>query len=98
MKTVRKKSFPLFGKVIGVHWEVTKGNLQQLASLFSDDPEIDQLVERSGDMSIYTHPNQFQGWTIEISKLFSPQPTVVTIDRWKAIKKIANYLLSSPRD
>lgn len=93
MKTVRKKSFPLFGKVIGVHWEVTKGNLQQLASLFSDDPEIDQLVERSGDMSIYTHPNQFQGWTIEVSsRNFYPMK-----DDWDAIKKIANHLITSPR-
>ena len=85
MKTVRRKSFPIFGKVIGVNWEATNENLQQLATLFSDDPDIDQLVTRSGDISIYTHPNKFQGWTIEVSsRNFFPMQ-----DDWDAIKKIA---------
>jgi hypothetical protein len=49
-------------------------------------------------VTIFTHPNKFQGWTIEIRKVFSPHPPFVTINRWKALEKIANYLLSSPRD
>jgi hypothetical protein len=51
-----------------------------------------------GDVTIFTHPNQFQGWTIEINKIFSPHSPAVTIDRWEALKNIAHYLLSSPRD
>ena len=97
LKTVRKKTFPLFGKVIDVSWRGEAHTLP-LAKTLSEDEEIDRAVADLGDVTIFTHPNKFQGWTIEISKLFSPQPTVVTIDRWKAIKKIANYLLSSPRD
>ena len=95
LKTVRKKAFPLFGKVIGVSWK-GKAHTLLLAKTLSEDEEIDRAVADLGDMWIFTHPNEFQGWTIETNKLFSPHPPVVTIDRWEALKKIANYVLSSP--
>ena len=97
LKTVRKKTFPLFGKVIGVSWR-GGGDTLVLAKALSDDEEIDRAVADLGDVTIFTHPNQFQGWTIEINKIFSPNPPVVTIDRWEALRHIANYLLASPRD
>ena len=97
LKTVRKKTFPLFGKVIDVSWRGEAHTLL-LAKTLSEDEEIDRAVADLGDVTIFTHPNQFQGWTIEINKIFSPHPPAVTIDRWEALKKIANYLLSSPRD
>ena len=96
LKTVRKKTFPLFGKVIDVSWR-GKAHTLLLAKTLSEDEEIDRAVADLGDVTIFTHPNQFQGWTIEINKIFSPHPPAVTIDRWEALKKIANYLLSSPR-
>ena len=95
LKTVRKKTFPLFGKVIDVSWRGEAHTLP-LAKTLSEDEEIDRAVADLGDVTIFTHPNQFQGWTIETNKLFSPHPPVVTIDRWEALQKIANYLLSSP--
>ena len=97
LKTVRKKTFPLFGKVIGVSWR-GGGDTLVLAKALSDDEEIDRAVADLGDVTIFTHPNQFQGWTIEINKIFSPHPPVVTIDRWEALRHIANYLLSSHPD
>ena len=97
LKTVRKKTFPLFGKVIDVSWRGEAHTLP-LAKTLSEDEEIDRAVADLGDVTIFTHPNQFQGWTIEINKIFSPHPPAVTISRWEALKKIANYLLSSPRD
>jgi len=97
LKTVRKKTFPLFGKVIDVSWRGEAHTLP-LAKTLSEDEEIDRAVADLGDVTIFTHPNQFQGWTIEINKIFSPRPPVVTINRWEALNKIANYLLSSPRD
>jgi hypothetical protein len=97
LKTVRKKTFPLFGKVIDVSWRGEAHTLL-LAKILSEDEKIDRTVADLGDVTIFTHPNQFQGWTIEIDKIFSPHPPAVTIDRWEALKKIADYLLSSPRD
>ena len=95
LKTVRKKTFPLFGKVIDGTWRGEAHTLP-LAKTLSEDEEIDRAVAGLGDVTIFTHPNQFQGWTIEINKIFSPHPPAVTIDRWEALKKIANHLLSSP--
>ena len=95
LKTFRKKIFPLFGKVIDVSWR-GEANTSLLAKTLSEDEEIDRVVTDLGDMWIFTHPNEFQGWTIETNKLFSPHPPVVTIDRWEALKKIANYVISSP--
>ena len=97
LKTVRKKTFPLFGKVIDVSWRGQAHTLL-LAKTLSEDEEIDRAAADLGNVTIFTHPNQFQGWTIEINKIFSPHPPAVTISRWEALKKIANYLLSSPRD
>jgi len=97
LKTVRKKAFPLFGKVIDVSWR-GEAHTSLLAKTLSEDEEIDRAVADLGDVTIFTHPNKFQGWTIEIRKVFSPHPPFVTINRWKALEKIANYLLSSPRD
>ena len=97
LKTVRKKAFPLFGKVIDVSWRGEAHTLP-MAKTLSEDEEIDRAVADLGDVTVFTHPNQFQGWTIEINKIFSPHPPAVTINRWEALKNIANYLLSSPRD
>mgnify|MGYP004374967677 CR=1 FL=1 len=88
--TVRKKSFPLFGKIVDVYWE-SKGDLQPLVKVFSDDIDIDKLVTDLGNMSIYTHPNKFRGWTLDLGKIFLP-----TEPCWAAFQKIADYLLSFP--
>ena len=89
IKTVRKKAFPVFGQVTDVYWE-SKGNLQPLVKVFSDDVDIDNVVTDLGNMSVYTHPNKFQGWTLELGRMFVP-----TESRWATFQKIANYLLSS---
>ena len=91
MRTVRKKSFPLFGQVMDVYWEGT-ATIKPLMKVFSDDEDIDKLVSDVGDMTIYTHPNKFQGWTVEVASRFIP-----TERQWATLQKIANYLLSSPR-
>lgn len=92
MRTVRKKSFPLFGQVTDVYWEGT-ATIKPLVKVFSDDEDIDKLVSDVGDMTIYTHPNKFQGWTVEVASRFIP-----TERQWATLQKIANYLLSSPRN
>ena len=62
LKTVRKKTFPLFGKVIDVSWR-GKAHTLLLAKTLSEDEEIDRAVANLGDVTIFRHPNQFQGWT-----------------------------------
>ena len=94
IRTIRKKSFPLFGKVIDVYW-VSKNDLNPLVKVFSDDNDIDNLVAGIGNISVYSHPNKFQGWTLDLGfntdSLFLP-----TEPRWATFQKIAKYLLTFP--
>jgi hypothetical protein len=89
--TVRKKSFPLFGKVVNVDW---KGDqiLIPLITDFSNDPTVDQVVKGLGNFQVRTHPGLFRGFTVEIDRKFRP-----THEHWEGIHKIAEYLLSSTR-
>lgn len=92
--TVRKKSFPIFGKVVGIHWQ-SEEKLNPLVELFTKDKEVESLVTEVGDVQIHTHPGIFQGWTIEIltvGSVFEPHKI-----HWNVIHKIADYLTSSPR-
>ena len=92
--TVRKKSFPIFGKVVGIHWQ-SEEKLNPLIELFVKDEEVEALVTEVGDVQIHTHPGIFQGWTIEIltvGSVFEPHKV-----HWNVIHKIADYLISSPR-
>lgn len=91
LSTVRKKSFPLFGKVVDVEW---KGDsvLLPLVTAFSNDATVDQVVKELGNLQVRTHPGRFQGFTVEVDRKFKP-----TLEHWEAIHKIAGYLLASTR-
>ena len=91
IKTVRKKTFPLFGKVVGVTW---KGNDHStgLVSRLSYDETAKNLATRIGNIKIRSYSEEFQGWTLQVDRRFKP-----TIQDWQTIQKIADYLLSAPR-
>ena len=91
IKTVRKKTFPLFGKVVDVIW---KGNDSgtDLVNVLSPDPAIKALSQRIGNLEIKNHSNEFQGWTLTVDRRFSP----INQD-WETLEKVADHILSSPR-
>lgn len=91
IKTVRKKSFPLFGRVVDVIW---KGDDHHtgLAEVFSSDETVKDLAKRIGNLIIHSYDKEFQGWTLQVDRRFEP-----TNQDWTTIQKIANYILSSPR-
>jgi hypothetical protein len=92
LSTVRKKSFPLFGKVIDIDW---KGDsvLLPLIIDFSNDATVAQVVKGLGNLQVRTHPGRFLGFTVEVDRKFRP-----TLEHWEAIHKIAEYLLASTRN
>ena len=77
-----------------MHW-VSKNDLNPLVKVFSDDNGIDNLVADISNISVYTHPNKFQGWTLDLrfngDSLFLP-----TEPRWAVFQKIAEYLVTFP--
>ena len=91
IKTVRKKTFPLFGKVVDVTWK-GKDSGSDLVNVLSVDPAIKTLSQRIGNLEIKTHFNEFQGWTLTVDRRFSP-----TKQDWETLEKVADHILSSPR-
>jgi hypothetical protein len=89
IRTRRKKSFGLVGKVTGVTWN-GEDRASGLANTLSDDDEIEQLAAKIGDIRVETLHDDFTGWSIEIDRKFEP-----TADRWKALEKIANISAKS---
>ena len=91
IKTKRKKSFPLFGKVIGVTWKGKDGSTG-LAKTLSDDLSTDEVAARVGNLEIKSQIEHFRGWTLTVDR----KVNLTNMD-WEAFKKIADYILTSPR-
>ena len=91
IKTIRRKSFPLFGKVKDISWQGEDDGLGLINEL-SVDPEIKTLAKRVGNLEIKRQTESFRGWTLVLDRKFHPSH-----EDWKAIEKIANYVLSSQR-
>jgi len=91
IKTKRKKSFPLFGKVIGVTWKGKDGSTG-LAKTLSDDLSTDEVAARVGNLEIKSQIEHFRGWTLTVDR----KVNLTNVD-WEAFKKIADYILRSPR-
>jgi hypothetical protein len=91
IRTIRKKTFPLFGKILDVTW---KGNDSGtgLADVLSNDEEVKNLAKNTGNLTIHNYAKEFQGWTLQVDRRFKP-----TNQDWANIQKIGNYILSSAR-
>ena len=95
IRTIRKKSFPLFGKIIDVTW---KGNDHGtgIVDALSNDEATDNLAERIGNLEIRTHAKEFHGWTLQVDRKLNWFEPSTTGEDWGDIQKITNYLLSLP--
>ncbi|MFC1984460.1 hypothetical protein ACFLU0_00395 [Chloroflexota bacterium] len=91
IKTVRKKTFPLFGKVVDVRWK-GKDYSTGLIDVLSNDEVVKNLATRIGNLTVRSYVKEFQGWTLLVDRRIKP----VKQD-WEALQKIAGYILSSPR-
>ena len=91
IKTIRKKTFPLFGRVVDVTW---KGNDHHtgLVHVLSNDEAVINLAKRIGNLTIHSYAKEFQGWTLQVDRRFEP-----TNQEWATIQKIADYILTSAR-
>jgi hypothetical protein len=87
IKTKRKKSFPLFGKVIDVTWEGESRDLG-LTHELSMDHEIKALATELGNIRVQTLHDDFRGWVIEIDRKIAP-----SMKQWSNLEKIAGICL-----
>jgi len=89
IRTKRKKSFPLIGKIVGVTWKGQDRNYG-LAAKLSNDTETDNLAIGVGNIRVQTLHDEFHGWSIEIDRKFTP-----TREIWKSLQRIANMSIDS---
>ena len=89
IRTNRKKSFPLFGRIIGVTWKGEDRN-HGLAKKLSDDVETDNLAVGIGNIRVQTLHEEFSGWSIEIDRKFEPTPEI-----WKSLQRVAGISTGS---
>ena len=89
IRTKRKKSFPLFGRIIGVTWKGEDRN-HGLAKKLSDDVETDNLAVGIGNIRVQTLHEEFSGWSIEIDRKFEPTPEI-----WKSLQRVAGISAGS---
>jgi len=89
LRPKRKRTFPLFGKVIDVEWKGNDFGLG-LLSKYRDDSFISATIAKIGKVqSIETHPSIYQGWTIDLRH--------INEELWQLSQKIAQYNLDSHR-
>ena len=91
IKTVRRKTFPLFGRVVDVTW-TGEDQGTGLANTLTVEPAAKDLTKRAGDMEVRSYTELSQGWTLQLSRRFAPRRR-----DWDAVVRIADHLLASPR-
>ena len=91
MKTHRKKSFPLFGKIIDTTWK-GKDQGTGLISLLSNDAVIKTLAKDLGNFEIESRSETFfRGWTLYVDRHhFFIGPS------WQEFKSMPEHLLKLP--
>ena len=91
IKTVRKKTFPLFGKVVNIIWRGFDRGTGLMNRLSKDGPS-ETLAKRIDNLEIKSEVKGFQGRTLTLDRRFSS-----TSQDWETVEKIADYILSPPR-
>lgn len=90
IKAVRKKTFPLFGKVADIMWRDFDGVTGLMNTLSKDGPN-ETLAKRIGTLEIKSDVKGFQGWTLTVDRRCSP-----TSQDWETVEKIAETMLPYP--
>ena len=103
VKSIRKKTFPIFGKVKSIEWKHNALS-QNLASQFTQDSDINSLAINIGNVKIESIDKKFSeytfsGFTIEIERKNwkdwgNNRKISLNINQWKALNKIATICLN----
>ena len=71
LNTLRKKSFPLLGRITNISW-VDNGSEDELSAALSGDPVVKAFVRKHGDVEIRNDDEHFRGWTLRLGKRLTP--------------------------
>ena len=89
IRTERKRSFPLFGRVTEARW-ADNGNAGGLTTALANDRAVEAFVRSVSDVEIRNDDENFRGWTLRVGKRFTPSKR-----DWEALCAMAEHLLAS---
>ena len=92
VKSIRKKSTPLIGKVESVKWD-PNSNSNNLAKIFTEDDDINSLSLNLGDIKVQSLHDNFSGFSIELE--FRVKEKKLNQASWLALNKIAKNCLEN---
>ena len=71
IKTIRKRTFPLFGEIVDVTW---RGNDYGAGLVYalSNYETVKTLATRIGNLEVRSYGKEFQGWTLQVDRRFRP--------------------------
>ena len=103
VKSIRKKTFPIFGKVKSIEWKHNALS-QNLASQFTQDSDINSLAINIGNVKIESIDKDFSGYTfsgftIEIERKNwkdwgNNRKISLDINQWNTLNKMADICLN----
>ena len=99
VRSIRKKTFPIFGKVKSIEWKHNNYS-ENLANEFTRDTDINSLAVDIGNVKVESINKDFSGYTftgytIEIEKQTGDKKTLsLNINQWEIINKIANICIN----
>lgn len=103
VNSIRKKSFPILGKVKSIDWE-SNHNGQVLSDTFTKDSEINSLAIKLGDIKVQSLHENFSGYSIELEFKTTPfmkrsfrksDNNPIDINQWNALAEIANLCVGN---
>ena len=98
VRSIRKKTFPVFGKVQSIEWKHNNYS-ENLANEFTRDTDINSLAMDIGNVKIQSINKDFSeytftGYTIEIERKTGDNKTLsLNINQWNTLNKIATIYL-----
>ncbi len=86
VRSIRVKTAPVFGKVVGVRWQGKDGGLG-IADRLQSDAELSHVLERTPEVFVH-HFHKHNCWII------GHDGTSLTAERWRCYQAIARHLLT----
>tara|TARA_Y100000768_G_scaffold133810_3_gene99623 strand:- start:404 stop:1009 length:606 start_codon:yes stop_codon:yes gene_type:complete len=103
VKSIRKKTLPIFGKVVSVDWQYNdKGKI--LGNKFINSPEINSLSMQLGNIKVQSLHESFSGYSIELEFKKSVFPGLtapnisMNINQWHTLNKIAKLCIENRKE
>ena len=92
IKSNRKKSVPLVGRVKSIEWE-HNSNSKELSEIFTNNQDINSLSMELGNIKVQSLHDNFSGFSIELE--FALRKKKLSINHWESLNKISKLCINN---